>query len=99
MSKRIYGNIEKKTTRKPDREPDFEAMIGPMIASALSAVEEPGESDVTITLDEYTDLVAQRALLDAVKRMIDRDPYTDYTDMRAVLGMEPPRPADEEAER
>ena len=44
---------------------------------------------VKIPIGEFARLVANNALLDAVKRMIERDPYDRHADMRAVLGMQP----------
>ena len=52
------------------------------------------EAFVKVPVDEFIGLVANNALLDAVKRMIERDPYDRHADMRAVIGM-PPAKEDE----
>lgn len=48
----------------------------------------PTEADfVTLPRTEYMGLVANNALLEAVKRMIEADRYDSYRGMRTILNM------------
>ncbi len=45
------------------------------------------EAFVKVPVDEFIGLVANNTLLDAVKRMIERNPYDRHAELRAVIGM------------
>lgn len=46
------------------------------------------ENTITITLDEYRELIAKAERIEAVGRMIDSTNYVNVDDIKAILGIE-----------
>lgn len=78
-------NRNYKQNRKPQKNTRPEYDVIPFAAAEITV---PAEEDfVTIPVADYTGLVANNALLEAVKRVIARDPYSYYTSLRILLGV------------
>ena len=45
------------------------------------------ENTITITLDEYRELIAKAERIEAVGRMIDSTNYVNVDDIKAILGI------------
>ena len=80
----MSNNHKKNFNRKPhqDNKPRFEAI--PFMAE----VHIPPEEDfVKVPVAEFMGLVANNAMLDAVKRYIAGDPYNNHAVLRIMLGV------------
>lgn len=77
-------NCNFKQNNKPQQNLSPRIKAVPFVAE----ISVPTEMDfVKIPVTEYTGLVANNALLEAVKRVIAHDPYSNYTILRTMLGM------------